>query len=284
MQSPSVRPAFRDPDLQRRFDAAGFVIVPCLDAERVARLRAAYDAAETKIITQPFSASLMSDEPDYRKRVNEAIFDACTEPLAAILDDYRISYAQFFTKRSGTPFTLPLHQDPTFLDETRFESLNFWIPLVDVSPLNSCLRVVPGSHKLNLQLRAQVPRFPYPELVAAIEKRFLFDCTMPAGYACVMSARLMHGSHANMTPDHRMAASAVAVPVESDAWYVFQRREQGPFEVYAVGRDFHRTHPFGAPPPAPMRPFAELPYGFDPIDEAALDRALSEARVAAVAS
>ncbi|HTW83328.1 MAG TPA: phytanoyl-CoA dioxygenase family protein [Candidatus Sulfotelmatobacter sp.] len=280
MQSPTVRRAFRDDGLQSRFDAAGFVIIPCLDANRVARLRAAYDAADTKIINRAFSASLMSDEPEYRARVNTAIFEACTEPLAEILDDYRISYVQFFTKRSGTAHTLPLHQDPTFLDESRFESLNFWIPLVDVSPANSCLRVVPGSHRLNRQLRSQLPRFPYPELVEVIERRFLYDCTMPAGYACVMSARLIHGSHANMTPHHRMAASAVAVPVESDAYYIFQRREKGPFEAYAVAPDFHRTHPFGTPPPDSMVPFLECPYAFDPIDEGALERVVAEAGLA----
>jgi ectoine hydroxylase-related dioxygenase (phytanoyl-CoA dioxygenase family) len=273
----TVRVAFRDRDLQRRFDAAGFAIVPCLDAARVARLRDVYERADAEVLEYPFSASLMSDQVAFRDLVNEALFEAFAEPIAEMLVDYRISFGQFFTKRAGTAFTLPLHQDPTFLDETRFTSLNFWVPLVDVTPENSCLRVVPGSHKLNAQLRGQRPRFPYPDLVDVIEERYLFDCTMPAGHACIMTAALIHGSHANPTSAHRMAASVVAVPVESTPWYVYQPVEYGPFEVYAVDETFHRTHQWAAPPPDTLQPSAVLPYAVDPVDEAALQRVYAEA-------
>ena len=245
------RAVFHDPELQRQFDYHGYLVLPCLPPDEVEALRDGWFRAEAEIHRWGFSASIMSDDRQYRDAVSDAIGAAYARSLDQLLVDYRFVFGNYLTKIPHTAAGIPLHQDFTFVDEDRFESINFWIALVDVEPANGCLRVMPGSQNLNAALRGTDRRFPYPELEQTIESRYLVDVPMPAGSACIMSQRLFHTSYPNASDGYRIAASALAVPQESTLYYPYQDfGSPNPEIIHLVEVDdaFYRYQVFGAPP------------------------------------
>ncbi|HTD33906.1 MAG TPA: phytanoyl-CoA dioxygenase family protein [Candidatus Elarobacter sp.] len=273
------RPVFRDPALQREFDRAGFVVLRALDGERVARLRARWSALTPAIHAWPFSASILSDDLAYRAAVDEAVGEAFEAVLAETLDGYRFSFGNYVTKRGSSPGAVGMHQDPSFVDESRYDALNFWTALSDVGRENGCLRLMPGSHLLNAKLRGTDRRFPWPELMPLIEERFLVDVPLAAGEACVCDLRTIHASYPNVTPHDRVCASAIAVPAESELWYCYQDRAGGgAIDVYRADDEYYRTHVFGSPPDGLTR-IARVPGGAD----AVTPRRLAEVYANAVA-
>jgi hypothetical protein len=276
-QATPRRAIFRDPAVQREFDRAGFVVIRCLDEARVAGLRARWGTLTPAVHQWPFSASILSPDLPYRAAVDEAVGEAFAAILAETLVDYRFSFGNYVTKRGSSPGAVGMHQDPTFVDESRYDALNFWTALADVSPANGCLRVMPGSHRLNRALRGTDRRFPWPALMPHIEAHYLVPVPLAAGEACVCDLRTIHASYPNSTPEHRICASAIAVPAESDMWYCYQDRSAGgAIDLYRTDDAYYRTHVFGAPPDGMTR-FARVPGEADAVTPERLAQVFAEA-------
>lgn len=216
----------------------------------------------------------MSEDAAYRARVSEEIGAVFTSKLQGLLCDYRFCFGNFVTKRAGTSEGIPIHQDATFVDESRFESVNFWVTLNGVNRENGCLRLMPGSQTLNLAPRGTNRRFPYPQFETLIGERYLVDMPIPRGWACVMNQRTFHTSYPNNTGTHRICASALAVPAESTLLYLFQRPDEGSdrIDVFDVDDAFYRFRIYGAPV-SDASPIATWPVYADPIDDARLQAA-----------
>jgi hypothetical protein len=241
------RATFRDSALQAVFDATGFVVVPIFEADRIAMLGRAWRDMMNPLQNYPFSASVMTDDASYRDAVDALLGEAFSGPITELFDDYRFVLGNFLTKAPFSDWPIPLHQDGMFVDEARFESVSLWVPLRTVGPQSGCLRVMPGSHRINRAPRGTDRRFPYPGLMETIEKDFLCDVAMPAGSACIMSLRLVHASYANSSPYARVCASALAVPGESALCYMHQE-DDAPIDVYDVDDEFLKRHVYGMPP------------------------------------
>jgi hypothetical protein len=143
-----------------------------------------------------------------------------------------------------------LHQDWTFVDESRYQAIAIWCPLVEVSAENGCLRVVPGSHRLNNHPRGFQESFPYTDLLPCIERYYLVDVPMKAGQAFVYTQTLFHSSLPNRSDRLRLAAGALAVPRESRLRFLMDTAQGHPRQlaIYEVEEDFYRTYLFGSTP------------------------------------
>lgn len=269
-----LRAIFRDAVMEEAFHRYGFLVVPFLSPEQVAELRQEWDALDAPIHQMGFSASVMSADRAYRDSVDAAVRAAFAPGLQAMCDAYRFGFGNFVAKRAGATDGIPIHQDGMFVDEHRFESINLWVPLVTVGPENGCLRVMPGSHGLNRATRGTNRRFPYPELNAVITERYLVDVPMRAGEACVMSQRTFHTSHPNLTGEHRVCASALAVPDESALYYLYEPMDGSSIEVYAVDDAFYRYQVFGSPVVG-IDAIAQLTSYADVVDEKSLETAFA---------
>lgn len=274
-----MRTIFRDESLQAQFERRGFVTLPFLSEREAALLAGVWQELDTPVHSLNFSASVMSDDQDYRRRVSREIGAAFSEKISVLLSDYRFSFGNFIAKRAGATEGIPIHQDATFVDETRFESINFWVTLAAVGRENGCLRVMPGSHVLNTALRGTNRRFPYPQLEALIEQQYLVDVAMPVGWACIMNQRTFHTSYANRSAMHRVCASALAVPAESELYYLYEEMHEpdSRIHVYEVDDEFYRLQVFGAPASG-MVPITRAEACADPIDVARLHAAFERAQ------
>ncbi|HTW83329.1 MAG TPA: phytanoyl-CoA dioxygenase family protein [Candidatus Sulfotelmatobacter sp.] len=274
---------FRDPQVQRAYDRTGYAVVPFLDGDEVERLNRTWAALDEAVHARPFSASIMSGDPAYRRAVNEAIGEVFARRLNEIMIDYRFSFGSFVAKLAGSTGRLPVHQDPQFVEEPRHEAVNFWVPLVDVDTRNACLRVMPGSHRLNRGPRGTSRAFPYPDLIELVEAQYLVDVPMRAGEACLTSHRTFHGSGPNLAAQHRVVAAAIVVPADAEMRYLYQGAgtPPGTIDVFAVDDGFFRRHVFGAPPPG-LPLLERIPARVDPLTREQLARAFADSTARAL--
>ena len=265
----------RDPGLRGAFHRDGYVVVDMLDAPAIAALTALWDASADPIRRMPFNVTIMSEDSGYRAAVSAAVENAVAPAIAVLFDNSRFVYGSFVVKppSPGGLGIVPLHQDPSFIDETAGDTCNVWIPLIDVDSSNGCLRVIPGSHRLNRQPRSNVAffRFPYPELHSE-----MMAATIPvplrAGQAIVTAQTLFHGSAPNASAVTRCAVSAVVAPADAMLIHYFQPFGDlaAPLEAFAVDRDFFCRHRMNERPAGD--PLATLAAEVDPVTAADVTR------------
>lgn len=239
---------FRDPKLRERFEREGMVVVDLLDADEVAHLRGLWDTHDDPIKQMPFNVTTMSADQDYRMRTHREIAGVVVPRQSALLEGARHCYASLWAKppNAGSRGTVPLHQDPSSIDERDADTYNFWIALQDVDERNGCLHVVRGSHRLNRKPRSDGAffAFPYPELVERIISQFLEPIPVRCGQAVVFHETLFHMSLPNMSECTRLAASSLVVPQDRALRHYYQPFGQwdAPLEVYEVEEDFYVRH------------------------------------------
>jgi hypothetical protein len=89
---------------------------------------------------------------------------------------------------------------------------------------------------------------------------------MRAGSACILSQRTFHASHSNRSSAHRICASALAVPAESQTILSYETLDTTThaIDVYPLDDEFYRLHVYGEPIVGGT-PVAKVERSADPI-------------------
>jgi hypothetical protein len=219
--------------LDRRLEA----IVPT-EAERDWRDRMAPGAG--------WRISMNEAPPEDRGDLEERLAPYWEAIASELLVDHRAILTTLLSKENNDDSVLPLHQDPTFVDERRYRAVTVWIALDEISaPLdNGPLCVIPGSHRAGDEPRGTgtVPRY-----LADLDR--LWEAADPvdvaAGDAVIWESHLIHGSPANRSPHARRAVTAIMVPRGVPLLHVVtDRAEAREFDVLQVDDTFwHRNSP-----------------------------------------
>jgi hypothetical protein len=145
----TAAPLLRDPEREAELVADGYAVLPVLDADEVADLRAAYHDA-----VPGGGAGMLVEYTQADRRRMEAVARLLAPVWERHLDDlfvdHRVVFATFVVKYPDTGSAMFLHEDRTYVDERHHRSATLWIPLVDTGPAeaNGNLQVVPGSQRL----------------------------------------------------------------------------------------------------------------------------------------
>src|SRR5256885_11268191 len=178
---------FKNAELQKLFDRDGYVLVDFLDESEIKHLLNVHHSFKN-YLQGDFAASLMIPDEQYRKTVHQEVKSIFNDKLARIIFDHKLCSCGYVIKKAMSPDSeLQIHQDLSFVDELRFTSLGVWCPLVDVNEQNGCLRIAPGSHRLNTKPRGQVTPMPYRNLFSTIDPKYLTHIPMKAGQAILQS-------------------------------------------------------------------------------------------------
>ena len=149
-----------DADLERD----GYAVIPrMLDHLKIEHLLNVFRTQDSPIHRMPFGVSLFSRDVAFRATLDREIKTVVASKLESVLNSYRCCFANFVSKvpqPDGPAGEVALHQDITFVDESRYQSLGLWCPLTDVDTTNGCLHVIPGSHRLNPGPRGSTVGFP----------------------------------------------------------------------------------------------------------------------------
>lgn len=226
---------FQDDVLQQRFDIYGYVVVPFLSADEVTALARTYRETFPERPEGFYSTSFSRNEAAKSElsAAVDAIFDTKVARLAA---PYRKLGSCFLSKSPGERGEMPIHQDWTVVDESRYSSLTIWVPLCDVNGHNGAMRVLEGSHRFSDALRAPTLPDAFREVKSKIAAD-LKSVPMKAGEALIFSQALLHASPPNLTESERDVVTFGFVPEKAELRYHYLN-EAGNVERYAVPDTF----------------------------------------------
>lgn len=242
-----MRNIFRNPQKQAEFDEQGYTVLPFLDAKQIQRLSDFYATLNNDHIP-PYGFHYSLDNMDGRfvQRVVEAVRENVAASVEEHFDRCKVIVASYVVKEPNPKSIVPAHQDWTFVDETEFDSVSVWAPLVDVHLDNGAMGVLRGSHRFFSHIRpSPAPQFrpPFGDHMFSIFP-YLQLVPMKAGEAIVFNNKTIHASPPNTGPSPRVAVGFVITQSEADLYhhYLLPGHSAPRIESYAVDETFFYTY------------------------------------------
>src|SRR5688572_13237955 len=163
---------------------------------------------------------LTTDGPNKKNRSQcrhldqRVIYDLCTHP--AVLDRMRSLYGDdlvlwasyFFTKEPGGN-EIPWHQDMNYWPLEPVVNISSWIAIDEVTVENSCVRIIPGSHKKMVPHRKSTDGMAFGEMAdpAFIDASKVVNMELKPGEFFLFNEKLLHHSNKNLSDKRRLGLS-----------------------------------------------------------------------------
>jgi len=244
-----MRNHFHEADLNVQIEKQGFAVVPFATAQEIQGIKNFYNNLPA-VDAKGTYVTMFHPSYEYRRMVDEKIKSLFEERAAGLLNNYKALFANFMVKEAGKEGDFPMHQDWTYVDESRFASYAFWIPMQDVDAENGALHVVPGSHKFGRNLRGPYIHEPFQRLSDTLKAKYAVPVMLKAGEALVWDHRLIHYSLPNRTTQSRLAFTLIMTPHDAEVIHCFGRRQSSfdEVDVFSVGPDFYLNYVISQPP------------------------------------
>lgn len=208
-----IRKLFQDSELQKRFVADGFVVVPLISASEVRTLLNLFESTRppgeiTGLHTTFYDSSLQDC-----LLVHGLVTQIFARHVQRLFRDCTLVGGSFFVKGTTDSVLVP-HQDWNAVDESAHTSMSIWCPLVDVDAHNGPLWVVRGSHHRWDTVRS----ITIPSKNFSVEEiaPFSVELLLRAGEAVIYAHDLFHASPPNVSGRIRPAVVAGVLPTEAD--------------------------------------------------------------------
>jgi hypothetical protein len=221
--------------------AHGFVVATVLDSKELQYLNQLCE----KFLQQPaadFSSSSHFLNREDSELINRALHEILQPKVEIMFPDLELLGGTLATKKKGKS-AVEAHQDWTIVDETRFNSFNLWIPLVDTNKENGTLGLIPGSHRWNNVVRGYSTPNPY----AAFTDKLMqigYEPELSAGQAILYNHKLLHYSRPNRTDQHRNTAIVGMKEKNADLQVSVFSSSEKKIDTYAVTEeDFYLFNP-----------------------------------------
>lgn len=231
---------FRDPAIANQLHEEGYYIADFLGEQAkisLIDLYKTYHQLEEKqdgVFFGTFSKDL-----DYRKIVHDAINKVLAEAFSKWFIDYKSIINNYVIKTPGKSTRVPIHQDGAAIDEEKYSSINVWIPLQDVTPLNGALSLIPRSQHIFSPYRCNTT----PPLVKNIEQElypYFLPIYLKPGQVIFFDSRVFHYSTPNLSATNRVAIVCRICPVKASivTYYLEKGKKGASIEVWSCPEDF----------------------------------------------
>ena len=231
---------FLETEINQALSKDGYAVAPVLDEKEIEALKTLYASLPH---TDSIGTYVTMFHPsfEYRQTVNNGIMKICASKIKSLVNGYRPLYANFMVKNKGPEGDFPVHQDWTYVDEEKFQSLAFWIPLDDVDEANGTLHVVPGSQTFLTHLRGPYVFEPYFHMSQKIRSKYSKAICLRAGEALIWDHRLIHFSLPNQKDSPRLVITIIMVPEGVPVVHCYALPESGGVEIekFDVDTDFY---------------------------------------------
>lgn len=246
---------FKDQNLSKDFDRDGFVKVPFLDDEGVILFRSfieKYLPVFQECKYQTCSTTDLSN-PAIVDDVDVFVSSHIQPYVDKYLTNYQPILGNYLVKKPGPDSSIPIHQDWTFVDESKFYSLSIWCALQDTDQNNGNLQVIPKTHKMSPNLRSS-PSFlsGFSSIMEKIRSD-LMDIPLKAGEAILYNHALLHASPPNNSDKTRTALIFGATHAEAQLLHYYlpedfyvQRKVR--LKKFNIDKDFFLQHVRGKYP------------------------------------
>jgi phytanoyl-CoA hydroxylase len=215
MQQTQLKPLS---NAQVDYDRDGVVVIrDVVDPELVDAARQHVDWLRAKnphLRAEQLGHTLMTHDPFWVRLVSD---DRLLDVAAQFIGDNIALFASHYIAKppfDGQPVLW--HQDGSFWPLEPMEVVTLWLAVDDSTPENGCMRVIPGSHRMDLQrmlARTDVANV----LSAAIDPALVddseaVDVVLAAGDVSIHHPNLVHGSNANHSPRWRRGLTIRYIP------------------------------------------------------------------------
>lgn len=230
---------FKSEKLQQQFNLNGYVVIPFLSDAQVKDLRTFFFEQHPQIPAGFYSSSF-NDDVTHKQLVNEKIESVLKSQVENHFNEIKKLGSCFLNKQPGLESEMPIHQDWTVVDETKFDSVTIWIPLQDVNETNGAMQVIDGSHRFSTALRSPTLEDPFKNIQTQLCKDLKL-IPMKAGEAIVFSQALLHASPANLSNESRIAVTYGLIDASAQLMF-YHQTEAGKVEQYFVEEDFFQRY------------------------------------------
>jgi ectoine hydroxylase-related dioxygenase (phytanoyl-CoA dioxygenase family) len=214
---------FKDISLQKNFENDGYIIVPLLSSNDIAELKAIY--SELPEFNESFHSTSFYTNLDLKNYLDKKVTSVLKPKVEEIISNYIPLGSGFLTKKNADDSIMPIHQDWTVVDESKYISATVWIPLQDTDIENGAIQVIPGSHKFSQALRSPSLEVSFSEIYNDLLK-YLKSLPMKAGEAFIFNHALMHASSVNKSPFPRIAVTFGFASTEADLFMYYRKNEK----------------------------------------------------------
>ena len=240
-----MRKVFNESTLEQEFDKNGFVPISLLNPSGLGELSAILENLKEEgekgmdEIKSSYKLSFFSSDTAYRKKVFEQLGNFFQEKIDKFLFRYKPLIVNIFDKEPDQG-EVPVHQNWTFVDESKFTSVSIWIPLTDVSRENGTLEVVRGSHKVLTKYRGPSIPWVFEDLIDQLKEKYLEPINLQAGEAVILDDSIIHWSSENKTGNNRLAVQLIMIPEEATPIYYYRSSDPHAeqLQVFEVDSDF----------------------------------------------
>lgn len=270
-----MRSTLRDSQLEAEFQRQGYVVVDLFSEDEadafldeVCSLQPddGFRPDGTGLNLSEYHCTFLDTSHAYRAASARLIEERFADPLRALLPDHRLLLSNLYVKQPGTG-RFEVHQNWQTTADVNDVTVTAWCPLVDASPGNGTICVVPGSHKLVPAIEAvSTPKY-YERFYDQLIEEWLQPITLRRGQCLLFDDTLLHWSDENASDQPRWAVQIDLVPDTADAVVYWLNHDAHPprFEVYAADSSFYETADVTVLregprhlPPRGLRPYTDL--------------------------
>lgn len=262
---------FKDKKLAYQLLLDGVVKIPFLTTEEVDSINLFYDDmhnnADPPTMYDGIHMTIWNSDLNYKLKIKNRIKSIVTPAFERNFENYRTLTEQFIVKKPGLETTFHIHQDWSIVDENKFFSLNFWIPLHDVDENNGAMWIVKGSHNINQKIRGAGVIYPdYRPLLEDL-KPLATSYDMKAGEALIFYHSTLHGSPFNKSNSVRKVVQVALLHRDTPLQIYFQKDSLSPLEIHKPEDDFSYNYneiriesTLRPPTPNPQEVFTDYHY------------------------
>ena len=230
---------FKNKELQALFERDGFVKISLVNQNIIQQLTDLYK--EVQPVSYPgFSSTIYNPNIELKKETSKKIYHQVHESVTENFENFRSLGCSFLCKTSGADSFLPVHQDWTIVDESKFDSITIWIPLIDTNEHNGAFRALRGSHRFSTVLRSPTLPGVFQNISEELYNHMEL-INVNAGEALVFSQALIHTSPPNMSGKDRIVATYGLIPSEANL-YFYHREKNDKVIKYKIQDDFFLTY------------------------------------------
>lgn len=217
-----MEPIFIEKEQQAFFDRNGFVKLSLLSEQQADELFSFFELKkeEHATVSDLHHTTTDTGNKDLIIDVDRKIKSIFIPALEKKLQNFKPLVATYHIKEPGAGSATGIHQDPTFVDEKAFYSVNVWVALHDIGAENGHLFFVPGSHKIVDSIRS-IPSHPtYYDSFRDKLPGLAESVPLKKGEAVVFSNATVHGATDNLSPSIRLAATLLLCS-EKATWHLY---------------------------------------------------------------
>ncbi|MCP4123518.1 MAG: phytanoyl-CoA dioxygenase family protein [Bacteroidetes bacterium] len=224
--STTYRPIFKDALLEEQFTKLGYLRIKLLQPDEICEILDLYDKHEVHVSEGGFYSTIQNPSEEKKQLVSDRLNHIIGNAVKKMAGDYYPLFSNFLVKHPKNKHQVGIHQDWSYVDETRFRSFNVWVSLVASGEWNGGMYILPGSHNVKMPIRSTpFDSSIYDRYRKKIERNSI-GLSLNPGEALVYDARLIHYSTRNSSRFARKACGSVFVTKESQPKHYFEKDGQ----------------------------------------------------------